>query len=223
MRRSTVLSFPLQLVFPDLTIFNPLLLRCCAMNIFSLLILLPDTHFNELLHGSKVIERSWVRSLARTKKEAGCKGTWKKCLFLMYFLLNNFLWQWQTLKLPKAQNEGKWAANFCCQVATWFPDMFCNLYLVKNHKTTTKARKKIAWIWNPYNSRKSLMHVWLNFKTIKFYLVDIATDFYWQTSYVPGERDSLISPLKSFTTQIPVSLTNLPQVLNTVKHLLGHG
>jgi hypothetical protein len=45
--------------------------------------------------------------------------------------------------------EGKSAANFCCQVAAWFPDMFCNFYLVKNNKiaensTTTKAREKIS-------------------------------------------------------------------------------
>ncbi len=38
-------------------------------------------------------------------------------------------------------------ASFCCQVAAWVPDMFCNFYLVKNHKiaknsTTSKAREK---------------------------------------------------------------------------------
>ncbi len=46
-------------------------------------------------------------------------------------------------------NEGKSAASFCRQVAAWFPDMFCNFYLVKNHKitknsTTTKAGEKIS-------------------------------------------------------------------------------
>jgi hypothetical protein len=45
-----------------------------------------------------------------------------------------------------ASNEGKSAASFCRQVAVWFPDMFGNFYLVKNHKTAkhstmTKARK----------------------------------------------------------------------------------
>jgi hypothetical protein len=30
--------------------------------------------------------------------------------------------------------EGKSAASFCCKGAAWFPDMFCNFYLVKNHK-----------------------------------------------------------------------------------------
>jgi hypothetical protein len=41
------------------------------------------------------------------------------------------------------------AASFCHQVVAWFPDMFCNFYLVKNHQiannsTTTKASKKIS-------------------------------------------------------------------------------
>jgi hypothetical protein len=45
-------------------------------------------------------------------------------------------------------NEGKSAASFCRQIAACFPDLFCNLNLVKNHKiaknsTTTKAREKI--------------------------------------------------------------------------------
>jgi hypothetical protein len=44
-------------------------------------------------------------------------------------------------------NEGKSADSFCHQAAAWFPDMFCNFNLVKNHKiaknsTTTKAREK---------------------------------------------------------------------------------
>jgi hypothetical protein len=44
-------------------------------------------------------------------------------------------------------NEGKSAASFCRQVAAWFPDMFCNFYLVKNNttaknSTATKAREK---------------------------------------------------------------------------------
>ncbi len=45
-------------------------------------------------------------------------------------------------------NEGKSDANFMHQVATWFPDMFCNFYLVKipkiaNNSTTTEAKEKI--------------------------------------------------------------------------------
>jgi len=43
--------------------------------------------------------------------------------------------------------EGKSAASFCHRVTAWFPDMFRNFCLVKNHKiaknlTTTKAREK---------------------------------------------------------------------------------
>jgi hypothetical protein len=46
-------------------------------------------------------------------------------------------------------NEGKSAASFCHQVAAWFPDTFCNFYLVKNHKiaknsATIKAKEKIS-------------------------------------------------------------------------------
>ncbi len=47
----------------------------------------------------------------------------------------------------KVSNEGKLAASFCRQVAVFLPGMFCNFYLVKNHKiaynlATTEARKK---------------------------------------------------------------------------------
>jgi hypothetical protein len=55
--------------------------------------------------------------------------------------------RWMTL--TKA-NEGKSFARFCHQLAALFLDMFCNFYLVKNHKitkktpTTTKVREKIS-------------------------------------------------------------------------------
>jgi hypothetical protein len=43
--------------------------------------------------------------------------------------------------------KGKSAASFCRQVAAFVPDMFCNIYLAKNHKiannlATTEAREK---------------------------------------------------------------------------------
>ena len=46
-------------------------------------------------------------------------------------------------------NEGRLAASFYHQTASWVPHMFCNFYLVKNHKIvssnslTTKAREKV--------------------------------------------------------------------------------
>jgi len=48
---------------------------------------------------------------------------------------------------PARPNEGKSAANFCRQVASWFPDMFGNFYFVKSHISTknssaTEAREK---------------------------------------------------------------------------------
>jgi hypothetical protein len=36
--------------------------------------------------------------------------------------------------MVSALNEGKSAASFCHQVAAWAPDIFCNFYLLKNHK-----------------------------------------------------------------------------------------
>jgi hypothetical protein len=46
-------------------------------------------------------------------------------------------------------NEGIAAASFCRQVAALVKDLFCNFYLVKNHKiannsATTEAREKIS-------------------------------------------------------------------------------
>ncbi len=70
--------------------------------------------------------------------------------------------------------------------------MFFNFYFVKNHKidknsATTKAREKLI------NDSQSLdfLDVWLNLKTIKFYLINLATDFYGQPSYLLGEGASL--------------------------------
>jgi hypothetical protein len=49
--------------------------------------------------------------------------------------------------MQKVNNVGRSAASFCRQVAAWFPDAFCNFYIVKNHKTAkksaiTKAKEK---------------------------------------------------------------------------------
>ncbi len=53
--------------------------------------------------------------------------------------------------VPYYINEGKSAASFCLQVATLVLAMFCNFYLVKNHKiadnpatATTEAREIIS-------------------------------------------------------------------------------
>jgi hypothetical protein len=45
-------------------------------------------------------------------------------------------------------------------VAAWVPNMFCNFYLVKNHKITQsqlKPEKKYVQAWNPKNFRNVLM------------------------------------------------------------------
>ncbi len=41
--------------------------------------------------------------------------------------------------IDHGMNEGKSAASFYRQVAALVPDMFCNFYLVKNHKTANNS------------------------------------------------------------------------------------
>ncbi len=84
------------------------------------------------------------------------------------------------VKLPTDLSQS--AASFCHQVAAWVQDIFSNFYLVKNYKfannsNTTKATEKNKHIFGILGN--FLMHVWLNLKTIKFYLIKLATDFYW--------------------------------------------
>ncbi len=73
------------------------------------------------------------------------------CTF--WFFLSPLCSIWQMLTkaswyITKGQyNWNKSAARFCHQVAAWAPYMFCNPYLVINHKNdhnwmTTKAREK---------------------------------------------------------------------------------
>ncbi len=74
------------------------------------------------------------------------------------------------------ENEGRSTAIFCHQVAAWFPDMFCNFYLVKihqiaNNSTTTKAREKISTDLESLEFLIFLMYAWLNLIRIKFYLL----------------------------------------------------
>jgi hypothetical protein len=79
-------------------------------------------------------------------------------------------------------NEGVSDASFCHQVAAWFPDMFCNFYLVKNHKidknsTTTIAREKISTDSESIEYQNFLCMIDFFIKT-KFYLIKLATNFY---------------------------------------------
>jgi hypothetical protein len=58
------------------------------------------------------------------------------------------------MKFNMINNEGISAVSFCHQVAAWFPDMFCNFYLVKIHKLLKtqqplKIEKKQAQTSNP--------------------------------------------------------------------------
>ncbi len=64
-----------------------------------------------------------------------------------FFIPRDVLQYWLISNIKR--NEGESATSFCRQVAELSPDMFCNFYLVKNHKiginsTTTKAIEKIS-------------------------------------------------------------------------------
>ncbi len=85
--------------------------------------------------------------------------------------------------------------TFCRQVAAWFPDMFSNFHLLKNHKivknsTNTKAREKISTDLESSDFLKLFGVGLTKLKTIKFYLTILATDFSLQPSYLLGERAS---------------------------------
>ncbi len=61
--------------------------------------------------------------------------------------------------------------------------MFWNFYLVKNHKipenaTTTKVKEKKHRL-GILRILDFFMHVWLNLKTTKLYLLKLATYLYW--------------------------------------------
>ncbi len=80
----------------------------------------------------------WAHSQAMKKIKCCEKGSW--CMKNIYIFCGAFstVWEW-----------GESAAIFCCQLAAWVPDTFCNFYLVKNRKisnnsATTKAREKIS-------------------------------------------------------------------------------
>ncbi len=51
-------------------------------------------------------------------------------------------------------------------------------YSCANNSTITKARVKINTYLKSVEFRISLIYVSLNLKTIKFYLIKLATDFY---------------------------------------------
>ncbi len=97
---------------------------------------------------------------------------------------------------------------FWNQGAALVPYMFCNFYLVKNHKiaynsATTEAIEKMRTDLESLEFEK-FFDVWL--KTIKFYSIKLATDFKQQPSFLVGERASLT--LRSFLGRDPpLSLT----------------
>jgi hypothetical protein len=68
-------------------------------------------------------------------------------------------------------------------VAALFPDMFCNIYFVKNYNiaknsTTTKAIEKTSADLESLEFLNFLMYIRLILKTNKVYLIKLATGFY---------------------------------------------
>ncbi len=60
---------------------------------------------------------------------------------------------------------------------------------------------------------KILGHVWLNLKTIKLYLIKLATDFKWQPTILVGERSSL----DKYTNKINSGFKMVPTETNRTK------
>ncbi len=110
---------------------------------------------------------------------------------------NNCLHFWKCAVLL---NEGESAASFCWQLAALFQDMFCNFYLSKYCKivktsTTTKAREKMSTDLESLEFCNFLDVRFTILKTIKFYLIKFAADFYWQPRYLLDERASFAKHL----------------------------
>jgi hypothetical protein len=92
-------------------------------------------------------------------------------------------------------NQDKSAVRVSCQVAAWVPDMFCNFDLVNSYKIATNSatiedRIKIS---TDSESLEFFMHVWLNLKTTRFYLIKISHRFQVQPSYLDGKKTSLFA------------------------------
>ncbi len=86
----------------------------------------------------------------------------------------------QPLKLDI--NLDKPVPIFCRQVAAWAPDIFCNFYILKNHKIRLN------------NCSSKAEHI-LGFLAIKVYLIKLSTDFKWQTRYLLVNTPSIIHRL----------------------------
>jgi hypothetical protein len=85
-------------------------------------------------------------------------------------------------------------------VAAWFQDMFCNFYLVKNHKAvnnsaTTEAREKLSTdlqsseCWETFDA-----YFLKDLEATKLSLIKLATDFHRQPSNLLGEMSPLNYP-----------------------------
>ncbi len=100
------------------------------------------------------------------------------------YVFSAFIQYW---KYSSYSNKGK-SVSFYYQVAVWVPDMFCNFYNVKKlifaiTQQPWKLEKNKHGFGILRNRVIFWMHVSLNLKTIKCYLVKLATNLYWQPSF----------------------------------------
>jgi len=113
-----------------------------------------------------ILPKNWHQSKAVSKQiifdtfygnivpqyDASCKsGSFK---YVVKFL-QKYWWSSETCFVSFTSNVCccKSDASFYNQVIAWVPDIFCNFYLVKNHKIANelKLEKKSALIWNHQN------------------------------------------------------------------------
>jgi hypothetical protein len=52
----------------------------------------------------------------------------------------NLVWSAVSCSTRVDTNEGESGASFCCQVAAFFPNIFYNFYLGKNHTNAKNSR-----------------------------------------------------------------------------------
>ncbi len=121
---------------------------------------------------------------AGTEQVKKCPFKIKKIIYLPY----------------RPDNDGKSAASFCCKVAAWFPHMFCNFYLEKNHNiaynsTTTHDREKKERILILRICEIFLDIFFTKFKNYHIYLNKISHRFLLTTNLFTGWKSLMRYPL----------------------------
>ncbi len=95
-------------------------------------------------------------------------------------------------------NEGKSAASFCRKVAVLVPDMFCNFYLVKNHKitnksATTEATEKISTYFESIEFQNFFDVCLTKFENFQVLLNRISHRFLVTTRLFGGQKSLILN------------------------------